>query len=211
MTKLGRPGILLLGALAFSGFIPVSHADDVGDCNGTDGATVIKGCTAIIDSGTNSGKDLADVYFNRAIAYDQNNDDDEAISDYSKAIELDATDPDYYLNRGVAYQNFKDNELAVRDYSKAIELNPKDPVAFTNRGNAYYDADNLDDAMTDYSKAISLDPKYGDAYLGRGLIHEQSKDRDKAVADLKKALELQPDDEETVQAANEALKRLGAN
>ena len=45
-----------------------------------------------------------------------------AISDYSKAIELNPTNPDFYRNRAKAYRALKKFAFAATDEKKAAEL-----------------------------------------------------------------------------------------
>ena len=60
------------------------------------------------------------IYFNRGLAYDNQGRYDQAIANYSRAIELN---PDYvsaYYNRGNAYDNQGRYHQAIADYSRAI-------------------------------------------------------------------------------------------
>jgi small glutamine-rich tetratricopeptide repeat-containing protein alpha len=50
---------------------------------------------------------------------------DEAIDAYTKAIELDPSNPVYFSNRAAAHSSKADHLSAVVDAEKAIELDPK--------------------------------------------------------------------------------------
>ena len=50
---------------------------------------------------------------------------EEAIKDYTKAIELDPKDAEAYNNRGTEFSSLGKSEEAIKDYTKAIELNPQ--------------------------------------------------------------------------------------
>ncbi len=63
-------------------------------------------------------------YNNRGVAYQEGNDLERAIADYSRAIELDPGDDDYYNNRAIAYAAKKEYDLALADNRKAFQLNP---------------------------------------------------------------------------------------
>ena len=64
------------------------------------------------------------------------NDLEGAISDYTKAIEVQPNDYENYYNRGVARLTKGDNDGAIEDFSRAIEMSPQFPLAYNNRGNA---------------------------------------------------------------------------
>ena len=59
----------------------------------------------------------------------------EAIADYSKAIEIKPNKDQAYYNRGIAYYILEKYNEAIADYSKAIEIDPKYQAAYYNRGN----------------------------------------------------------------------------
>src|SRR4029079_11803195 len=72
-------------------------------------------------------------------AYESQSDDDRAIADYNRAIELD---PNYALalyNRGMALHAKRKFDSAMADINQAIKLNPNYKKAFSDRGVASYD------------------------------------------------------------------------
>ncbi|MFM6787580.1 MAG: tetratricopeptide repeat protein, partial [Microcystis panniformis] len=76
-------------------------------------------------------------YYNRGLLYSDLQKYDLALSDYSKAIEINPNYAEAYLNRGNLYYNQQKYELALSDYSKAIEINPNYAYAYYNRGILY--------------------------------------------------------------------------
>jgi tetratricopeptide (TPR) repeat protein len=93
---------------------------------------------------------------------------DEAIKEYTAAIELDPTMASAYVGRGQAYY-FQDRSLmALSDYSSAIALDPKNTAAYYGRGWAQLANSAWDGAVSDFSKALELDPAQVRAYNGRG-------------------------------------------
>jgi tetratricopeptide (TPR) repeat protein len=128
----------------------------------------INGCAAAIQSGQWEGKNLAAVYYHRAIAYYEKEIYDLAISDYSQAIRLDPNYTTIYFKRGLAYYKKRDYDHAVRDYSETIRLDPKDVFALYNRGRAYQAKQDYDHAVRDYNETIRLDPKDAYAFYYRG-------------------------------------------
>lgn len=80
----------------------------------------------------------------------------EAVAAYTKAIELNVTQPDYYLVRGIAYALQHQNDAALADFNKAIELNSKLAPAFFHRGKLHESLGNAQQAKTDLDKAEQL-------------------------------------------------------
>ena len=96
-----------------------------------------------------------------------------AISDYTKAIELDPDYADAYNNRGLSKFKLEDYKGAIADYTKVIELKPDDAATFYNsRGILKKKLKDYDGAITDYNKAISLNPDFAEAYKNRGISKE---------------------------------------
>ena len=144
-----------------------------------------------------SEKELtAEDYFRIGNRAHDEKDYDKAISDYSKAIELNPNFVEAYSNRGVAFAYKKDYDKAILDYSKAIELNPEYAKAYSNRGNAFAYKKDYDKAISDYNKAIELNPEDAEAYNNRGNAFANQIDYDKAISDYNKAIELNPEDAE---------------
>ena len=104
-------------------------------------------------------------YFNRGVANDSSGRFNEAISDYSKALEIDPGFAAAYNNRGIAYELIGQYDRAIYDYSKFIDLNPTDAVAYSNRGIAYFFNKDFDNAWKDIKKAQALGCKIHPEFL----------------------------------------------
>lgn len=117
---------------------------------------------------------------------------EDAIQEYTKAIEIDPRSAAAYNNRGNVYGDLEQYEKAIEDYNKAIELEPDDALAYNNRGIIYDDLEQYEKALEDYNKAIELDPGYADAYSNRGVTYKKLKQYEKAISDYDKAIELNP-------------------
>jgi tetratricopeptide (TPR) repeat protein len=68
-------------------------------------------------------------YYNRGISYDKKGNSEEAVKNFTKAIEIDKTKADFYSNRGFAYRKLKRYEEAIKDYTEAISLNPSTSIS----------------------------------------------------------------------------------
>lgn len=63
---------------------------------------------------------------------------DEAIEAYTKATELDPTNPVYFSNRAAAYSSVDDQDSAIADAQKAAELDPSFVKAYSRLGCVYH-------------------------------------------------------------------------
>ena len=79
---------------------------------------------------------------------------DEAIADFSKAIELNPDFMGTYYNRGSVYIKLGKYAEACADFTKFIEINPDYADAYCERGNCHYELKNYKDALTDYLQAL---------------------------------------------------------
>jgi tetratricopeptide (TPR) repeat protein len=85
---------------------------------------------------------------------------DQAINDYTRAIELNPYLPEAYNNRAYVYMVKKDYASALSDLDMAIELRPDYVNALMNRGdiyNYYYSID-YTRAVADYDHVLRVDP-----------------------------------------------------
>jgi len=107
---------------------------------------------------TESGEDLADVYFKRANTHFFLHKPKEAIYDYKEAIKLQGKNPEYYWRCGFVYAEYiGDSSLGIENYSKAIAIFPSAEV-YLYRAWANFDLENTKRAKDDFQSAIRLDP-----------------------------------------------------
>ena len=81
---------------------------------------------------------------------------DKAISDYTKAIELEPNYAEVYNNRGYLFYKIGKYEKAFVDLNKSIELNPNSDFTYDSRGCTYAGIKEYDKAIFDFNKAIEL-------------------------------------------------------
>ena len=131
-------------------------------------------------------------YFRRGFRASSEGHTQEAVKEYSKAIELDPSFASAYHNRGILYNKLGEQQKALDDYNKAIELDPSYAFAYNGRGNVYRGFGERQKALNDYNKAIELDPSFAYAYNGRGNVYSDLGEQQKALEDYNKAIELDP-------------------
>jgi tetratricopeptide (TPR) repeat protein len=116
----------------------------------------------------------------------------DALANYTRAIELDPKDAMIYYNRGDTYYELKDYTAALADFTRAIEL---DPINATTNSRHNFRFNVLKKFLTELEKnnrAIELHPKSAKNYNNRGEIYFNLNDYPSALADYNKAIELKP-------------------
>src|SRR5262249_7753342 len=113
----------------------------------------------------------------RGRAYIEKGRFDEAITDFTDAIKLNANYTDAYAGRGDAYRRKGDKDNALADYDRAIGLNPQLGYAYLTRGGVDVAKAELSKALDDYKRAIELSPNDPYAFLGRGNAYSLLGDR----------------------------------
>lgn len=119
---------------------------------------------------------------------------DEALSDCTRAIELN---PQYAWaigTRGNVYRTVGRYEDALSDHTRAIELNTQVDWALTERAQTYRLMGRYDEALSDYTRAIELNPQTDWVISARAATHLCMGRYVNAVVDCARAVELDPED-----------------
>lgn len=119
----------------------------------------------------------------------------EAIEDFTVAINSGMAINRAYAMRADAYfalQNYNDAE---KDYLKATELKSDYGGGYFGIGQIRMAQNNFASAIENFSKTIEMFPDYAPAYGMRGNAKTQTGDLLGALADFQKALDLSPEDE----------------
>jgi len=114
-----------------------------------------------------SNKDLAKQAKDRGNAAFQAGRVEDAIKEFSTAIELDGTDPVYWSNRSMAFASANQFDKALEDGNRAIALKPDWAKAYSRAGLALFKMNRLPEAKECYEKGLKAAP--GDAGLQSAL------------------------------------------
>ena len=127
---------------------------------------------------------------NRGVSYALLGRYEEALSDLTKAIELNGTDANTWFNRAEVRYELGQYEDATDDYTQVIERAPEDFGAFTGRGHAWFRMGEFHKALADYSRSAVINPKSAGALVNRGDAHRQLGKWSEAAADYREAVKL---------------------
>jgi tetratricopeptide (TPR) repeat protein len=114
----------------------------------------------------------------------------EAITFYTKAINIDKDNDEFYGNRGNCYYYLERYSLALDDYNNAIKYYPEYEGYYYNRGNCYQKLGNDNRALLEYNIAIDKSPNLDRSYNNRGISYINLKKYNQAIEDFDKAIEL---------------------
>ncbi|MGD9335337.1 MAG: tetratricopeptide repeat protein [Desulfobacterales bacterium] len=108
----------------------------------------------------------------------------ESIQEFTKAIEIDPEFRLAYVSRGAALMKMDRNEEAIADFDHAVALDPDYPKPYHLRGLARVELGDHEGALKDFGSAIDLDPDYGPAYYSRAALHLELGREDLASDDI---------------------------
>ena len=170
-------------------FSSVALAGAIEDCNQSkDLGLTIRSCTLIIEGHAKGNKDFA--YNNRGFAYHWKNQENLAIADYTRSLQLNPSHAKAYTNRGIAYISRKDYDNAIADLDQAIHVEPKDNEPYIQRGWAKYYKGEGEQAVADFNQAIVLNSRWAGPYEGCGRVYFDKGDYELAITNFGAALAL---------------------
>ena len=86
----------------------------------------------------------------------------EAVRYLSRAVRVNAKDPETHNNLGLAYKGLTDFQKARKAFEQSLHLNARQPVALNNLGNTFAAVDDHEHAISAFEAALSHDPNYVD-------------------------------------------------
>lgn len=115
---------------------------------------------------------------------------DAALTEYNRAIEIDASFEEALFSRGFLHLQFGSLDLARTDLSRVIEINPENSDYFYTRSLIELGLQDLNGAEADISMALKFHPPDAQLRFERGRIRFQREDFEGAVQDLNMAEKL---------------------
>jgi tetratricopeptide (TPR) repeat protein len=130
--------------------------------------------TSAIDQGSKHGLIAATWYNNRGVLYQQLQDHEHALQDFTAALRRD---PTYILalqNRARLRRTLGDWEGALADFTQMIRLEPEVAKWYCQRGILWRQREALAQAQQDFQRCLTLDPSLQEQYpeAANDLRHE---------------------------------------
>jgi tetratricopeptide (TPR) repeat protein len=131
-------------------------------------------------------------HFNYALELRRLGDDDGAVVEYRKAIELDSDMALAYSNLGAVLQSKGELAEAESLYRRTIELRPKYALAWNNLAIVRYKRGDGAGAVRAFRRAIELKPDDAGAVYNLGRVYQQAGMADSAALMFERAYRLEP-------------------
>ena len=148
----------------------------------------------------------------------KNDQDDQAVETFKKAINQDNDNAEAHLRLGMSYAALDKKTEAEDEYKKAIELfkkriqgDAKDGDAFFYLGEAYTFLHKDEDGVRAYRQATKLKPEDEEAFYQLGMAETRLAHYPEATSAFQKALELDPNDyraTDAIENAKEGTQRI---
>jgi tetratricopeptide (TPR) repeat protein len=118
----------------------------------------------------------------------------QAIDDFSRALDKDPKMFEALVNRGYVRNDMQDAQGAIRDFEPAIKMNPNSGVARLGLAFSYLQMHRSREALEETNKAEKLLGELGATHMARATAYRQMRVLDKAVSEYRVALKYSPDD-----------------
>jgi tetratricopeptide (TPR) repeat protein len=126
--------------------------------------------------------------FHRTLNYE------DAIEQYTKAIDLDPDLERAYINRAQVYAQMGDHELAARDFDRAQVFNKNDHELYYLSGKEWHLQGNNQIALAKINQAIMRKGNFLEAYQLRASLYMELEQYDNALDDYLKCIRLEDDE-----------------
>lgn len=139
----------------------------------------------------------SDLHFKLAIAFQQQNKAEQAVSAYQQVIALNPLFPEAYINLGILLKDLGEIDNAIACYEQALSLNPNLAEAYSNLALALSETGKIEEAIAACQQAIAIKPDFPGAYINLGCIFHTQNDLEDALNAYQKAITLEPNRAET--------------
>lgn len=155
--------------------------------NGNDASATVAGARQRLQAAANLRE--------RGDAWRQTGEFEQAIADYTRALDASSRDPDSYYGRGWSYHGAGNIGKAIDDYTEAAKLRPRWSDVYKMRAHARFAQGQLDLAIADLRRAIEYDPKDVYYLTALGVLRLYLGESEVARGNLARALQFKDDPE----------------
>jgi len=173
---------------------PRAYAIDMADCAKDNlPADHLRACTGMIYEQGTTPSERGRIYTLRGVAWMREDEPTAAISDFTRAIDINAENIAALKGRARAYMALERYDQAVEDWSRIIAVRPKAEENYRERADANLAAGKTSEALADYDRAIAIDASKPDSYIGKGRVYGELRKREEAMREFDNAIRVNPD------------------
>jgi tetratricopeptide (TPR) repeat protein len=160
------------------------------------------------NTGTLKQIDLSYESFKKGNAFFEENQYEDAIKHYQKAVKLYPENDNLFFLLGLAHVSLGKYEDALKDFQKAAELNQDNELTFHGMGIAFVNLGKYKEAIETYQKAIALNPANDNYFYQIGMAHGNLGKHEVALKNFQKAIELNQENDEAFYGQGIAFENL---
>ncbi|GHV61228.1 hypothetical protein AGMMS49587_04820 [Spirochaetia bacterium] len=139
---------------------------------------------------SNQSQSTAETFFLKGYTLSTAGNYDQAIVEYSEAIQRVPNDA-YFLNmRAYTYDCIGQFDKALIDANKSLQLQPNDSHALDTRATAYRGLGDYQKALADYNESIRLNPNSAEVLNNRSYLYALMGNESASGADEDKAIQM---------------------
>jgi tetratricopeptide (TPR) repeat protein len=147
---------------------------------------------AVVSAEIEEHPNEAHLYFKRAKALRDLNEDSIALNDFKKATQLDSTKAIYFSAIGELLFEHKDIEGSVKWFKKAIQIDPKDPIAHLKFAKMLLFVNDNQKSFDEINTVLRRDPYNPEAYFLKGMVYKNMNDTAKSISSFQTAVQVDP-------------------
>ena len=110
------------------------------------------------------------IYMHRGMAYFAEFTYDQALEDFSQALELNQGNYKTFYYRGITHQILENYPAALEDFNRCLQLNPYQFDALYSRAQVYFHMGDPTKALGDCEQALNIEPESLQAQKFRELV-----------------------------------------
>ena len=153
----------------------------------------IKAFTALLNSSKISQTKESIIFAWRGEVYRLTSKLDDALTDFTRVVDLDPNDTWAMTNRGRTYRAMERYDEALQDFNQAIELDPNYIWAIANRGETYQFMERYDEALEDFDRAVELAPEHKYCIAQRAWLQQSLGNYEQSTEDFKYLIQFFPE------------------
>lgn len=136
--------------------------------------------------------DNPDLYYERGVAYYQLGNQQSALSDVVKALQLDSTNAGYYELLGDIYFARKEYTRAINALQKGNRIAPEDMDIIMQLGQYHLMMGNHQESIKYLDEALKKNIFNAEAYFFKGILFKEIGDTAKSISNFQTAVEQDP-------------------